>query len=277
MAGIPSVSAPASASSISRILSPRIRFERNLRPMDWSEDAIILHIRPHGETSAVAEVFARGQGRHLGLVKGGKSKKLRPVLQTGNLVAAHWRARLADHLGFFVVELAEPFAAQALDDPLALAGVSTLTGLARLLPERDPHPMLYDLALLMFRHFGEPELWPQILARWELQLLSELGFGLDLGRCAATGATERLIYVSPKSGRAVSAEAGEPYREKLLALPAFLRDRTSADAGPRDILDALALTGHFFDLHVLGPRNLRFPEGRQHLLQALRRQGGSAG
>jgi DNA repair protein RecO (recombination protein O) len=245
--------------------------------MDWSEDAIILHIRPHGETSAVAEVFARGQGRHLGLVKGGKSKKLRPVLQTGNLVAAHWRARLADHLGFFVVELAEPFAAQALDDPLALAGVSTLTGLARLLPERDPHPMLYDLALLMFRHFGEPELWPLILARWELQLLSELGFGLDLGRCTATGTTERLIYVSPKSGRAVSAEAGEPYREKLLALPAFLRDRTSADAGPRDILDALALTGHFFDLHVLGPRNLRFPEGRQHLLQALRRQGGSAG
>jgi DNA repair protein RecO (recombination protein O) len=244
--------------------------------MDWTAPAIILHIRAHGETSAVAEVFAREQGRHLGLVKGGKSKKLRPVLQTGNLVEAHWRARLADQLGFFTVELAEPFAARALDDRLALAGIGTLSGLARLLAERDPHPMLYDLALLMLRHLGEPDLWPQLLARWELQLLSDLGFGLDLTRCAATGATDNLIYVSPKSGRAVSAEAGEPYRGKLLALPPFLRDRTSADAAPRDVLAALTLTGHFLDLHVLGPRNLRFPEGRDHLLQALRREADGA-
>jgi DNA repair protein RecO (recombination protein O) len=242
--------------------------------MDWSEDAIILHIRPHGETSAVAELFARGQGRHLGLVHGGQSRKRRSMLQTGNLVAAHWRARLADQLGVFTLELAEPFAARALDDGLALAGIGTLTGLARFLPERDPHAMLYDLAVLLLRHLGEPELWPQLLARWELQLLSELGFGLDLASCAATGATERLIYVSPKSGRAVSAEAGEPYKDRLLALPAFLRERTSTDAGPRDVANALRLTGHFLDLHVLGPRNLRAPEGRQRLLDALGRQSG---
>jgi DNA repair protein RecO (recombination protein O) len=245
--------------------------------MDWSEDAIILHVRPHGETSAVAEVFARGQGRHLGLIRGGQSRKLRPVLQTGNLVTAHWRARLADHLGFFVVELAESFAARAMEDRLALAGIGTLTGLAHLLPERDPHPMLYDLALLMLRHLGEAELWPQLLARWELQLLGELGFGLDLASCAATGVKERLIYVSPKSGRAVSAEAGEPYKDRLLPLPAFLKDRTSADARPEDILGALRLTGHFLDVHVLGPRNLRFPEGRGQLLESLRRQGGGRG
>jgi DNA repair protein RecO (recombination protein O) len=245
--------------------------------MDWSEDAIVLHVRPHGETSAVAEVFARVQGRHLGLIYGGQSRKKRPTLQTGNLVAAHWRARLSDQLGVFTVELAEPFAARALDDRLALAGIGTLTGHARLLAERDPHPMLYDLALLMLRHLGEPALWPQLLARWELQLLSELGFGLDLASCAATGVTERLIYVSPKSGRAVSAEAGEPYKLRLLALPAFLKDRTSADAGAKDILDALTLTGHFLDLHVLGPRNLRFPEGRSQLLQALNRQSVAEG
>jgi DNA repair protein RecO (recombination protein O) len=240
--------------------------------LDWSEDAIILHIRPHGETSAVAEVFARGQGRHLGLVHGGQSRKRRSMLQTGNLVAAHWRARIADQLGVFTLELAEPFAARVLDDGLALAGIGTLTGLARFLPERDPHPMLYDLAVLLLRHLGEPELWPQLLARWELQLLSELGFGLDLAHCAATGTAERLIYVSPKSGRAVSAEAGEPYKERLLALPAFLRDRTSTDAGPQDVASALRLTGHFLDLHVLGPRNLRTPEGRQRLLDMLSRQ-----
>ena len=242
--------------------------------MDWSENAIVLSTRPHGETSAIAEVFARGQGRHLGLVKGGRSKKLRPVLQTGNLIGALWRARLADQLGFFVVELAEPIAARVLDDRLALAGIGTLTGLARLLPERDPHPMLYDLGLLMLRHLGEAELWPQLLARWELQLLGELGFGLDLEMCAATGATQDLIYVSPKSGRAVSAEAGAPYKDRLLALPPFLRSRTSAEASARDILDALTLTGFFLHRHVLEPRALRFPEGRDQLLQALRAHAG---
>jgi DNA repair protein RecO (recombination protein O) len=241
--------------------------------MHWSEDAIVLHIRPHGETSALAELFARGQGRHLGLFHGGQSRKRRPMLQPGNLVAAEWRARLSDHLGVFTAELAEPFAARALDDRLALAGIGTLTALARLLPERDPHPLLYDLGLLMLRHLGEPELWPQILARWELQLLTELGFGLDLEKCAATGTAENLIYVSPKTGRAVSAEAGEPYRTKLLRLPPFLKSRISADASPQDILDALTLTGHFLQMHLLGPRGLCFPDGRDHVLQALRKAG----
>ncbi len=244
--------------------------------MDWAEDAIVLSVRPHGETSAVAEVFTRGQGRHLGLVRGGQSRRLRPALQTGNLLAVHWRARLADHLGFFIVEMAEPFAARALDDRLALAGIGTLTELARLLPERDPHPQLYDLGLLMLRHLGEADLWPQLLARFELQLLAELGFGLDLAACAATGTTENLIFVSPKSGRAVSAEAGEPYKAKLLPLPAFLKSRTSAEASPHDVLEALMLTGFFLDAHVLRPRNLRFPEGRGQLLEALRRDAQGA-
>jgi DNA repair protein RecO (recombination protein O) len=243
--------------------------------MDWTEPAIVLHVKPHGETSAVAEVFAREQGRHLGLIHGGQSRKRRPALQPGNLLAIHWRARLADQLGTFTVEMAEPFAARALDDRLALAGIGALTGLVHLLPERDPHPQLYDLALLLLRHLGEPELWPQHLARWELQLLVELGVGLDLETCAATGTRDGLIYVSPKSGRAVSAEAGEPYRAKLLALPAFLKRPTATDATARDIIDALALTGFFLDQHVLSARNLRFPEGRGQLLEALRKRAGA--
>lgn len=244
--------------------------------MDWSSPAIILSVRPHGETAAVAELFARAEGRYLGLIHGGQSRKRRATLQTGNLVAAHWRARLSDQLGTFTVELAESFAARALDDRLALAGIGTLTGLARLLPERDPHPQLYDLGLLMLRHLGEAELWPQLLARWELQMLSELGFGLDLERCAATGATDNLIYVSPKSARAVCAEAGEPYKARLLPLPAFLKHPTSADASPRDMLDALTLTGFFLDQHLLAPRGLRFPEGRGQLLEALRKDAKGA-
>jgi DNA repair protein RecO (recombination protein O) len=210
--------------------------------MDWTEPAIVLHVKPHGETSAVAEVFARGQGRHLGLVHGGRSRKRRPALQPGNLLAAHWRARLSDQLGVFTIEMADPFAAVALDDSLALAGIATLTGLARLLPERDPHPQLYDLALLLLGHLGEPELWPQLLARWELQLLVELGVGLDLETCAATGVAEGL------------------------------KRRTATDAAPGDIIDALTLTGFFLDQHVLGPRNLRFPGGRTQLLETLRKQ-----
>jgi DNA repair protein RecO (recombination protein O) len=243
--------------------------------MDWTESAIVLHVKPHGETSAVAEVFARGQGRHLGLVHGGRSRKRRPALQPGNLLAVHWRARLSDQLGALTIEMAEPFGARALDDRFALAGIDTLTSLARLLPERDPHPQLYDLALLLLRHLGEPELWPQLLARWELQLLVELGVGLDLETCAATGVTHDLIYVSPKSGRAVSAEAGEPYKARLLPLPSFLKRRTATDAATHDIIDALTLTGFFLDQHVLGPRNLRFPEGRTQILDWLRKQAAS--
>lgn len=238
--------------------------------MDWSEPAIILSVRPHGETAALLEAFARGHGRYLGLIHGGQSRKRRPMLQTGNLVTAQWRARLSDQLGTFTVELAEPFAAVALDDRLALGGIATLTSLIRLLPERDPHPQLYDLALLMLCHLGEPALWPQLLARFELQLLAELGFGLDLESCAATGSIESLIYVSPKSGRAVCAEAGEPYRHRLLPLPAFLKQPASADASPGAVHDALTTTGYFLDEHVLGPRGLQFPEGRRYLLGTLK-------
>src|SRR6185295_8129821 len=191
--------------------------------MQWSDEGVILGVRPHGETGAVLELFTREHGRHLGLVHGGRSRKLRPILQTGNHVDATWKARLADNLGHFSVELRKGFAAQVMEDGAALAALTSMAGLARLLPERDPHPSLYEVTLFVLGFLDERAVWPALVVRWELVLLDELGFGLDLASCAATGVSTDLAYVSPKSGRAVSAGAGEPYKDRLLALPTFLR------------------------------------------------------
>src|SRR5262245_45087673 len=190
--------------------------------MDWSDEGVILSVRPHGETGAVLELFTRAHGRHLGLVHGGRSRKLRPVLQTGNHVDVTWKARLADNLGHFALELRTPNAARVMEDAGGLLALTCMAELARLLPERDPHPGLYEITQFVLGFLDEREVWPALYVRWELALLDELGFGLDLASCAATGATSSLIYVSPKSGRAVSAEAGEPYKDRLFALPAFL-------------------------------------------------------
>lgn len=238
--------------------------------MDWTDEAIVLHVRPHGETSAVLDVFTREHGRHSGLVRGGRSRRIRPALQTGNLLKVEWRARLSEHLGFFVVELDKPFAARALDDRLALAGIGTLASLAALLAERDPHPVLFEMAALILGHLDEPLLWPQLLVRFELRLLSEFGVGLALDQCAATGTREDLVYVSPKSGGAVSAGAGEPYKDRLLRLPAFLRSNV-ATAAPGDIADGFALTGYFLEQHMSETRNASLPTARQELLRLLSR------
>ena len=239
--------------------------------MDWIDAAIVLHVRPHGETSAVLDAFTRDHGRHSGLVRGGRSRRIRPALQTGNLLKVEWRARLSEQLGFFVVELDQPHAARALDDRLALAGIGTLASLAALLAERDPHPGLFDIAALMLGHLEEATLWPQLLVRFELMLLSELGVGLDLERCAATGTRDGLIYVSPKSGGAVSSGAGEPYKERLLPLPAFLLSN-GATVAPHDIADGFALTGFFLERHVFAARNIPVPPARQEFLRLLSRE-----
>lgn len=239
--------------------------------MDWTDTAIVLNARPHGETSAVLDLFTREHGRHHGLVRGGRSRKIRPILQTGNLVAVEWRARLEEQLGYFTVELDRPYAARALDDRLALSGIAVLAGHASLLAERDPHPNLFDIARLTLDHLDEPLLWPQLLVRLEILLLAELGFGLDLERCAATAATTDLAYVSPKSGGAVSAGAGAPYKDKLLALPPFLRSQNAIATDPQDIADGFALTGYFLERHVFDGRNLPLPPARQELLRLIER------
>jgi DNA repair protein RecO (recombination protein O) len=239
--------------------------------MNWSDEGIILSVRPHGETAAVVEILTRAHGRHLGLVHGGRSRKARPVLQIGNHVDVAWKARLADHLGHMNIELIRGYAAFAMDDPAALAGLTSLCTLARLMPERDPHPNLYEVTLFVLAYLDDPSVWPALLARWELALLDELGFGMDLTQCAATGVNDDLIYVSPNTGRAVSASAGEPYRDRLLALPPFLLPGRKAPLAPGDIENAFALTGHFLETRVFNPREEKIPEGRARLLTLLKR------
>lgn len=239
--------------------------------MEWRGDGVILGARSHGEANVVVELFTRDYGRHLGLVRGGNSRKQRPLLQMGNAVSAEWRARLSEHLGSFKLELLTPYSAQVMDDRLALAGLGTLCSLARLLPERDPHGGLYDGFRLILSHFENLDVWPALLVRWEMELLSDLGFGMDLSCCAATGSEKDLIYVSPKTGRAVSAAAGEPYKDKLLALPAFLSqgDVTLGEIGVTEVLQGFQLTGFFLSRHVMEPRGIQIPESRERLIHYI--------
>jgi DNA repair protein RecO (recombination protein O) len=247
----------------------RIGYKLN---MHWSEEGIVLAVRRHGETSAIAEILTRGHGRSLGLIKGGRSRALRPILQAGNSVIATWRARLEDQLGVFTVELASARAAWLMEDPFKLAGLGTVTGLALLLAEREPHPRIYDATLFLLDAMDDDDVWPALLARWELGLLDELGFGLDLRSCAATGSNQALAYVSPRSGRAVSLAAGEPYQDRLLRLPAFLT-QTGGHAEASDVADGLRLTGHFLERHLLRPRGMSAPGSRDILVERLSRNG----
>lgn len=238
--------------------------------MDWSDEGIFLSGKPLGEANLIAEILTLDHGRHLGLVRGGRSRRVRPTLQPGNLVGVTWRARLSEHLGGYNVELMEAHGARALDDPRALAAIGSLAGLVKLLPERDPHPELFATTLHVLRSFGEPDVWPALLVYWEYLLLQELGFGLDLTACAATGVMEELIYVSPRTGRAVSAKAGAPYADRLLALPAFLVNRRASLSEP-DIAAGFALTGYFLERDVLEPHGLSLPAARGRLLDLLGR------
>jgi DNA repair protein RecO (recombination protein O) len=236
--------------------------------MQWSDEGIILGVKRHGETSVIADVLTRDHGRYLGLVRGGRSRVQRPVLQAGNSVAAVWRARIEDHLGGFVLEPVKLRAASIMDDPFRLAGLMTLTALAQLLPEREAHRRLHEASLLVLDQLEADGVWPALLVRWEMGLLEELGFGLDIAQCAATGAREGLAYVSPKTGRAVSLEAGEPWKDRLLALPAFL----GTEGGSPDRADIQAgfkLTGYFLERHVMGPRGVAMPEARDRVLGNL--------
>ena len=239
--------------------------------MDWSDDGIILSTRSHGETSAIVELLTREHGRHMGLLRGGRSRRHRPMLQQGNSVRASWRARLSEHLGTWDMELVNGRAAMIMESPLALAGVGSFCALAHLLPERDPHGTLYEAACVIFEHIEADDVWPGLMVRWELGLLEDLGFGLDLSVCAKTGQSDDLVYVSPKSGRAVSAEAGRPYADRLLALPGFLIESEDPSLAGQEMLDGFALTGFFLNTHIFGPRGLHMPEPRDRLISRLQR------
>jgi len=237
--------------------------------MNWSDEALVLSVRPHGETAAIVELFSREHGRYLGLVHGGRSRRLRPVLQIGNHVDATWRARLSEQLGHLTVELRRGYAGEAMNDPAALVGLTSMTALLRLLPERDPHPNLYEISLFVLSFLDDDGIWPALFVRWELALLAELGFGLQLSACAG-GGNDDLVYVSPKSGRAVSASAGEPYKDRLLRLPAFLVADRAHGVTARDIHDGLALTGYFLESRVLTERGQSMPDPRRRLPEVLK-------
>jgi DNA repair protein RecO (recombination protein O) len=235
--------------------------------MQWADEGIVLGARKHGEASVVLELMTREHGRHLGLVQGGRSKKLQAVIQTGNGVQAVWRARLDEHLGSFQIEGGDLRAGRYMGSPLALYGLATLSALLRLLPERDPHPALYESLSVLVEHLDDAHIGPALFVRFELAILAEFGFGLDLASCAATGARDDLIYVSPRSGRAVSAAAGEPYKDKLLRLPGFLIGRPNGNRPRRDEIAAgFALTDFFLHQHVFEPRGQTAPQERARLV-----------
>jgi DNA repair protein RecO (recombination protein O) len=237
--------------------------------MDWTDEGIIIGTRRHGETSVIVELMTEGHGRHLGLVRGGRSRTQRPVLQAGNSVTATWRARLDEHLGNYAIEPAIFRAAKLMESPAGLYGLQALGGLVRLLPERDPHPQIYSALVAMVDWLDDPVLAGGMIVRFELRMLEELGFGLDLERCVATGTNDDLAYVSPKSGRAVSRSAGDPYRERMLQLPAFLLGSHGARPVAEDLLAAFRLTGFFLARHVYEPRGLPPPDARERFLSLL--------
>jgi DNA repair protein RecO (recombination protein O) len=237
--------------------------------IDWRDEGFVIAVRPHGETSAILEVFSHAHGRHLGVVRGGASRKMAAILQPGTGLQLEWRARLDDHIGSFVVE---PLRSRAhlLSDRLALAGLLSACALLRAaLPERESHPALWAVTLSLLDALGTAG-WTSAYLRWELRLLEELGFGLDLTRCAVTGATEGLAYVSPKTGRAVTQAGAGDWADRLLPFPEGL----SGDGAllPQDVLAGLRLTGFFLDSGlrpVLHDRPL--PEARARLLDRLSR------
>ena len=239
--------------------------------MQWVDEGIVLGVKRHGEGSAIVELMTRAHGRHLGLVRGGTGSRLRPILQPGNSVAATWRARLDEHLGNYTVEGTRLRAAAFLGAAHAVYGVTHLAALARLLPERDPHADVYTVLEGILEHLDEPERAGVLVVRFELMMLAELGFGLDLAQCAATGGTDDLIYVSPKSGRAVSRAAGEAWQDKLLRLPRFLiGDEEKPPA--TDIADGFEITGFFLARHLFDPRGLMMPDARRQFIAAILRE-----
>jgi DNA repair protein RecO (recombination protein O) len=239
--------------------------------MECHDDGIVLAAQRQGEGGLVVSLLTRAPGRHAGWVPGGGSTKARGLYQPGNRVTARWRARLDEHLGTYGCELVASTAAAFMDDPARLAALASACALLQAaLPERAPHPALHEATLALLEDLPRAD-WGRAYVRWELALLAELGFGLDLTACAATGANDGLVYVSPKSGRAVSLSAGAPWRDRLLALPRFLVE-PAADGDETEVPAGLRLTGHFLERHVFADRERGLPAARGRLVERLERR-----
>ncbi|TCH96498.1 DNA repair protein RecO [Roseococcus sp. SYP-B2431] len=238
--------------------------------MEWMAPAIVLSGRPHGETGVVVTLLTEAHGRHAGLAKGGASRAQAALWQPGNLIEARWVGRLADQLGAVSGEMVHAAAARAMDDPLALSILLAACAVAEgALPEREAHPACFHGLVRVIAALARgPEDALPLLVQWEAGLLAELGYGLDLTSCAATGATEGLVWVSPRSGRAVSEAAGAPYAGRLLALPAFLRDDTKPSY-VQEWLAGLRLTGFFLSRDAFGLQHRPLPHARVMLQDRL--------
>lgn len=241
--------------------------------MEWRDEGLVLGVRRHGEGGAIVEAMTRAHGRHFGLVRSGRAPRLAATLQPGNTLSLLWRARLDEHLGAFTIEPLALRAGRLMESALALAGVNYLGTLVRLLPERDPHEGVYEALTHIAGLIDDADLAPSLVARFEALMLAECGFRLDLTRCAATGASDDLAYVSPRSGRAVSAQAGAPWRDRLLPLPAFLRESGAGAARPSlsEVEDAFRTTGFFLAREVFAARGEGLPDHRRVFLAAAAR------
>lgn len=240
--------------------------------MEWRDDGIVLSAKPYGETGTITVLMTREHGRHAGLVRG---QKVRAQLQPGTFVSAHWRARLAEHLGTFTLETAASAAALLIDDPLRLAALASACALVeQAAPERSAYPNIFaGLTSLLDLLPGDH--WDAAYVQWEIGLLRALGFGLDLERCAATGSNDHLAFVSPRTGRAVSRSAAEPYADRLLPLPGFLIGQGRAD--PPSVADGLALTGYFIERNLFGQSHHPVPPARLRYVERYRRHATSSG
>lgn len=239
--------------------------------MEWNDDAIVLSSRAHGETGAILELLTRDHGRHAGLVRGGASRRVKPSLQAGNSVHVQWRARLEEHLGSFTCELARARAGELMDNRASLAGLNAFTVILSVaMPEREAHaPVFLGGEILLDAMVAHDAMhWLPLYVRWEAGLLEALGFGLDLSACAATGGKDDLVYVSPRTGRAVSRDGAGIYADRLFRLPRFLLEAGAGEPGRDDIAAGLALTGHFLLEWVLRPHGKQMPPAR-HRLDAL--------
>jgi DNA repair protein RecO (recombination protein O) len=241
--------------------------------MEFEDDAFVLSARAHGEAGAIVELLTAHHGKWAAHVAGGASRRMKPFLQAGAQVTVRYRARVSDQLGAASLEPVGEGPAALFDDPLALAGLSAAAAVAAgALPEREPHSGAYDAMDALIGALALTDLWPAVFVRFEAGLLQELGFGLDLSKCAATGVTDDLVYVSPRTGRAVSREAGEPYRDRMLALPAFLLSSQSR-LQPGDVKAGLTLTAHFLEQFIFNPLNRPLPPARLWLVDRLSEAG----
>lgn len=241
--------------------------------MEWKDEGIIIGTRKHGETSLIVEIMTRRHGRHLGIVRGGRSRKKQPFMQPGNSVEASWRARLDEHLGTWSLEATELRTARLMETPIGVFGIQLLAAHLRLMPERDVHEHLHKALEVILSHLQDASIAAVLMIEFELALLDDLGFGLDLTKCAVTGASAGLSHVSPKTGRAVCLEAATPWLDKLLALPTFLTDeKYELHPNLEDINEGFTLLGYFLDRHVYHPRGLATSIDRASFIRAITKQ-----